>query len=57
MDLFAMSAPESEPEFTEDKPHLDPVIAMLNELSPDELTPRQALEQLYALKKLLDSGR
>ncbi len=57
MDLFAMSAPESEPESTEDKPHLDPVIAMLNELSPDELTPRQALEQLYALKKLLDSGR
>ncbi|MGV8711917.1 MAG: DNA mismatch repair protein MutS, partial [Nitrosomonas sp.] len=55
MDLFAVPEPESE--FTENKPHLDPVTAMLNELSPDELTPRQALEQLYALKKLLDSGR
>lgn len=32
----------------------NPVIPMLRALSPDELTPRQALEQLYRLKQALD---
>ncbi|KUJ81668.1 DNA mismatch repair protein MutS [Microbulbifer flavimaris] len=32
-------------------PH--PAIEALTELDPDDLTPRQALEQLYALRKLL----
>ena len=34
-----------------------PVIAMLQNLSPDELSPRQALEQLYSLKKVLDTAK
>ena len=32
----------------------NPVIPMLRAISPDELTPRQALEQLYKLKQILD---
>jgi DNA mismatch repair protein MutS len=31
----------------------DPAMAALTALDPDELTPREALEALYALKKLL----
>ncbi len=50
LDLF--SFPVSEPE--EAIPQEHPVIAMLQNLSPDELSPRQALEQLYLLKKALD---
>ncbi|GEA13432.1 DNA mismatch repair protein MutS [Alteromonas sp. KUL49] len=34
----------------DDKPH--PVIDALNQVSPDELTPRQALDLLYTLKRL-----
>ncbi|MBK6959032.1 MAG: DNA mismatch repair protein MutS [Nitrosomonas sp.] len=51
LDLF--SFPVSEPE--EAIPQEHPVIAMLQNLSPDELSPRQALEQLYLLKKALDT--
>ena len=51
LDLF--SFPVSEPE--EAIPQEHPVIAMLQNLSPDELSPRQALEQLYLLKKALDA--
>ncbi|MCB1984381.1 MAG: DNA mismatch repair protein MutS [Burkholderiales bacterium] len=32
----------------------NPVIPLLRAISPDELTPRQALEQLYKLKQILD---
>ena len=32
----------------------NPLIAMLRAISPDELTPRQALEQLYKIKQMLD---
>jgi DNA mismatch repair protein MutS len=32
-----------------------PVVAMLQDLSPDEMTPRQALEQLYLLKKTVET--
>ncbi|WP_244073552.1 DNA mismatch repair protein MutS [Nitrosomonas sp. PY1] len=33
------------------------VIALLETLSPDELTPKQALEKIYALKKSLEDGK
>ncbi len=52
MDLFSFSAPEPEKEMLQEHP----AVAMLQQLSPDELTPRQALEQLYVLKKMLDTG-
>ena len=51
LDLF--SFPILEPEETIPQAH--PVIAMLQNLSPDELSPRQALEQLYLLKKAIDA--
>nr|MBP6368250.1 DNA mismatch repair protein MutS [Nitrosomonas sp.] len=50
LDLFSSSV--SEPE--EEIPAEHPVIAMLQHLTPDELSPRQALEQLYVLKKAID---
>jgi DNA mismatch repair protein MutS len=43
--LFAME-PEEELE--------NPVIEALTDIDPDSLSPRQALEELYRLKKLLD---
>jgi DNA mismatch repair protein MutS len=42
--LFAASA---EPEHTP-----DPLLAALEEVDPDSLTPREALETLYRLKRL-----
>ena len=48
-DLFA-SAPALEPE-VQTEPH--PVLDQLEALDPDSLTPREALEALYALKGLL----
>jgi DNA mismatch repair protein MutS len=45
-DLFA----QGEPEPAEPEPH--PVLEQLASLDPDSLTPRQALEALYALKAL-----
>ena len=47
-DLFAQ-APE--PEITEPEPH--PVVEHLASIDPDSLTPREALDALYALKGLL----
>ena len=47
-DLFAQ-APE--PEITEPEPH--PVVEHLAAIDPDSLTPREALDALYALKGLL----
>jgi DNA mismatch repair protein MutS len=35
-------------------PQENPVIHLLQAISPDELTPRQALEQLYSLKQILN---
>ena len=32
----------------------NPVIPLLQAISPDELTPRQALEKLYQLKQVMD---
>ncbi|MDP3538614.1 MAG: DNA mismatch repair protein MutS [Azonexus sp.] len=46
-DLFAQSAPEPA------EPETHPVVDQLSALDPDSLTPREALEALYALKSLL----
>ena len=43
----APAEPESEPDY---------LAAALDDIDPDELTPRQALESLYALKKLRDES-
>jgi len=51
LDLFSFSIPEPEEAIRQEHP----VIAMLQNLSPDELSPRQALEQLYLLKKATDT--
>ena len=53
LDLFSFSIPEPKEEMLSEHP----VIAMLQNLSPDELSPRQALEQLYSLKKVLDTAK
>jgi DNA mismatch repair protein MutS len=49
-DLFA-ALPADEP----DAPS-HPAVAALAELDPDSLSPREALEQLYALKRLADKA-
>ncbi len=46
-DLFAATAAAPEPE-----PAADPLREALAQLNPDELSPREALELLYRLKKL-----
>ncbi|HRP98823.1 MAG TPA: DNA mismatch repair protein MutS, partial [Rhodocyclaceae bacterium] len=48
-DLFA-ALPDAEPERLS-----HPALTALGELDPDSLSPREALEQLYALKRLADS--
>ncbi len=50
LDLFSSPIPETEEEIV---PQVHPVVAILQNLSPDELSPRQALEQLYLLKKAI----
>ena len=44
-DLFAGAAPQAEPE-----PH--PALDLLAQIKPDELSPKEALDLLYKLKKL-----
>lgn len=51
MDLFSISIPDP----LEDIQEQHPVITLLQNLSPDDLSPRQALEQLYILRKALDA--
>lgn len=51
-DLFSIQPPGTV-ESTTQHIHL---IAILEELSPDELTPKQALEKIYALKKALGNN-
>jgi len=46
-DLFAAPAPVAEPASS-------PVIDALDAIRPDELSPREALEALYKLKRLAD---
>ncbi|PSJ17544.1 DNA mismatch repair protein MutS [Nitrosomonas supralitoralis] len=48
LDLFAFPAPKLEEKNIE-KDH--PMITMLRNISPDDLSPRQALEQIYLLKE------
>lgn len=38
---------------TEGEPDVHPAVMALENLDPDELTPRQALDMLYKLKKLV----
>ncbi|EWS63286.1 hypothetical protein Y695_03481 [Hydrogenophaga sp. T4] len=45
MDLFAPPPPSAEPE-------THPLLAALRGIDPDALSPREALDQLYQLKKL-----
>ena len=49
-DLFSIQPPET----LESTPQHIHLIAMLEALSPDELTPKQALEKIYALKKMIE---
>ncbi|HZY67433.1 MAG TPA: DNA mismatch repair protein MutS, partial [Devosia sp.] len=39
------------------KPEINPLNDMLDQVRPDELTPRQALDLVYELKKARDAGR
>jgi len=48
--LFSRQAPAAAPK-------LDPVLEMLDGLRPDELTPRQAIDFVYELKKARDASR
>ncbi|MBI3069234.1 MAG: DNA mismatch repair protein MutS, partial [Betaproteobacteria bacterium] len=50
-DLFAAPPPAD----TEDRAHA--AIERLREVDPDALTPREALDALYQLKRLLESPR
>ena len=49
-DLFAL--PCVEPEEAEEAPMQDGLRDALADIDPDALTPREALEQLYQLKRL-----
>lgn len=51
LDLFAFSAPELEENVMQEHS----VITILQNLSPDDLSPKQALEQIYLLKKAVDT--
>jgi len=54
------NAPQLDLDFNEQEADTDivqsenPLIPMLRTISPDELSPRQALEQLYTIKRILD---
>jgi len=50
-DLFAQDFPAEQAEASEPAPH--PVVEHLGAIDPDSLTPREALDALYALKGLL----
>jgi DNA mismatch repair protein MutS len=40
-----------------EKPGVNSLYAILDGVQPDELTPRQAIELIYELKKARDAGR
>jgi len=50
------SGPQGDMFVADDPPHapLHPVVSALENIEPDELTPKQALEALYYLKTLMD---
>ena len=50
--LFAHAPPPPAP-----KPSVNPLHAMLDDIRPDELTPRQAIDLVYELKKIRDAAR
>ena len=50
LDLFSAI-----PEIEEENQQAHPVITLLDNISPDELSPRQALEKLYLLKQATDA--
>ena len=51
-DLFAAPLPsQSEPDFSEEPPH--PALERLAAIEPDDLTPKQALDALFELKRLI----
>ena len=52
--LFANAAPPAAPDQGLTEIEANPALATLNELNPDELTPREALDALYRLKSLAD---
>ena len=52
LDLFSVSMAGPQEESVQEHP----VITMLQNLAPDELNPRQALEQLYLLKEALGAA-
>ena len=52
--LFAAARPKSVVGVSAPEPAApSPALAALNEINPDELTPKQALEALYRLKALI----
>ncbi|MGI9450953.1 MAG: DNA mismatch repair protein MutS [Geminicoccaceae bacterium] len=53
--LFAAAAAKRESEETETAPdrRSDPVLDLLTKISPDDLTPREALDLIYRLRSLL----
>ena len=52
LDLFALPCVEPEDEAEEAAPASSELLAALGGIDPDALTPREALEQLYLLKRL-----
>ena len=50
--LFAAAAP---PPPSPTAPHTSPVVEMLTEVHPDELSPREALELIYRLKEAAET--
>ncbi len=55
LDLFA-DAPNIDIEEQEQMVREHPVMTILDSISPDDLSPREALEQLYRLKKTADDN-
>jgi DNA mismatch repair protein MutS len=48
--LFAAAPPPK-------KPEINALNAMLDQVRPDDLSPREALDLIYELKKARDAGR
>ena len=52
-DLFAMPAPADDvQEAAADLPDIDPLVQALEDIEPDTMTPRDALDALYRIKAL-----
>lgn len=57
--LFALVKKKAEEEKAEPEKTAEPsaVVEALNKIIPDNLTPRQALDELYRLKQLADRNK